>query len=536
MTLIGPAPAELTAVPPDPWPGDAARGADILRGEFTFAGQTVGPAEAMDWTPAGVTPAWLAELHGFGWIGDLRAVAGDNARRCARELIDDWIARHRNWHPLVWRPDVIGRRLANWLGQYAFFCASADDAFRARFFDGLARQARHLARVAAMDDGADDRLGAIKGTLYCAVCLPPSRWGGGGEARLKASLRLLERELGRCLLADGGHATRSPSLQLRALRDLVDMRAALGAGGHAAPAALQVAIDRMAPMVRFLRHGDGGLALFNDSCEEDGGLIDLVLAQADARGKAPARAAHSGFERIRAGRTLVLMDVGAPPPAGLDRHAHAGTLSMEMSVGKERLIVNCGAAPAGNAAWRRAQRTTAAHSTLTLSDTNAAELIEGGGIGRRPRVVRCRRDEVDGEVWLDMSHDGYERVFNLVHQRRLYLSDGGDDLRGEDALVPARPVAGGAAPLPFVLRFHLHPEVQAAMVQDGSAALLRLSGGGGWRLRASGGRLGLEEDMYLGTRGQLRRSQQVVIRGMTGDADGPGALVRWALQREDGGA
>ncbi|MFQ5954985.1 MAG: heparinase II/III family protein [Kiloniellales bacterium] len=536
VTLIGPAPPELAAVPPDPWPGDAARGADILRREFAFAGKTVRCPEAMSWTPAGVPPAWLVDLHGFAWIGDLRAVAGDSARRRTRELVADWIERHRRWDPLVWRPDVLGRRLSNWLGQYEFFCASADDAFRARFFLGLARQARHLARVAAMADAEGDRLGAIKGALYCAVCLPASRWGGGGEARLKASLRLLEQELDRCLLSDGGHAARSPSLQVRALRDLVDIRAALGAGGRAAPGTLQSAIDRMAPMVRFLRHGDGGLALFNDSCEEDGGLIDLVLAQADARGKAPARASHSGFERIRAGRTLILMDVGAPPPPGLDRHAHAGTLSLEMSVGKERLIVNCGAAPAGHAAWRRAQRTTAAHSTLTLADTNAAELLDDDGLGRRPQVVHCQRDEVDGEVWLDASHDGYVPAFNLVHHRRIYLSDAGDDLRGEDGLVPARPAAGDPARHPFVLRFHLHPQVQAAMVQDGSAALLRLPGGTGWRLRMSGGRMSLEEDTYLGTRGQMRRSQQVVIRGMTGDANGPGALIRWALQREDGGA
>ncbi len=536
LALFGPTPFELAAVPPDPWPGDAARGGDILRGEFAFAGQPVRTEVTMDGSPAGVSPAWLAELHGFAWLGDLRAVAGDTARRRTRELVTDWIERHRNWDPLAWRADVLGRRLSSWLGQYEFFCASADDAFRDRFFDSLARQSRHLARVAPAADVGDDRLAAIKGLLYCAVCLPPARWGGGGEARLKASLRLLEQELRRSLLTDGGHASRSPTLQVRTLRQLVDLRAALGAGGRAAPLALQTAIDRMAPMVRFLRHGDGGLALFNDSCEEEGWLIDLVLAQADVRGKAPTRAPDSGFERIRSGRTLLLMDVGAPPPPGHDRHAHAGTLSFEMSVGKERLIVNCGAAPRSDGAWRQAPRATAAHSTLTLADTNAAELLDDGHIGRGPQAVRCERDEADGEVWLDASHDGYVPAFGLVHRRRLYLSGAGDDLRGEDSLVPPPGSVATPARHPFALRFHLHPQVQAAMVQDGSAALLRLPGGMGWRLRVSGGRMGLEESVYMGSRGEMSRSQQVVIRGMTGGERGPGAPVKWALQRESGDA
>jgi uncharacterized heparinase superfamily protein len=307
-TLIGATPGELAAVPPDPWPGDAARGADILRGEFGFAGETVRSEVKMDWAPLGASPAWLAELHGFAWLGDLRAVAGDTARRRARELVGDWIEHYRQWDAIAWRPDILGRRLSSWLGQYEFFCASADDGFRARFFDSLARQARHLARVAGTSDPEADRLAAIKGLIYAAVCLPPPRRAARGVARLRVGLRLLEEELRRQLLPDGGNAARSPSLQLRILRELVDIRAALGAGGASAPFALQTAIDRMAPMLRFLRHGDGGLALFNDSCEEEAWFVDLVLAQAAARGNAPMRAPDSGFERVRAGRNILLME------------------------------------------------------------------------------------------------------------------------------------------------------------------------------------------------------------------------------------
>ena len=96
-----------------------------------------------------------------------------------------------------------------------------------------------------------------------------------------------------------------------------------------------------------MRHGDGGLALFNGSKEETPPLIDLVLTQAGRGGRGPSALTEGGFQRLQAGRSVLLVDCGAPPPPGVDRNAHAGTLSMELSIGRDRLIVNCGAFPAG---------------------------------------------------------------------------------------------------------------------------------------------------------------------------------------------
>jgi uncharacterized heparinase superfamily protein len=287
------------------------------------------------------------------------------------------------------------------------------------------------------------------------------------------------------------------------------------------PAGLQTAIDRMAPMLRFFRHGDGGLALFNDSDEAEGWLIDVVLTRAEARGKPLESAPHSGFERLNLNRTLLIMDCGPPPPVEYDRHAHAGPLSFELSVGKERMIVNCGAHPGGDPAWRDAQRTTAAHSTITVEDVNSAELLPGGGLGYRASEVFADRREADGAIWIDARHDGYLRSFGLIHRRRIYVGPGGGDVRGEDTLE-------GPGERKFAVRFHLHPTVKASMVQEGSGVLIRLPGGGGWRLRASGGVTSLQESIYLGSRGEVRRSEQIVVAAATEAGQGQ---VKWALTR-----
>lgn len=524
LTLGGRSPVALALVPPDPWPGDAARGTAILNGALGFDGETL-RGGAVVWYPAGMSDNWLAALHGFDWLRDLRAVGGDAARRRARELVDGWTMHAFRWHPVAWRPDVVATRLFAWLGQYEFFCASADDEYRQRYLKAISQQGKHLARVLPGKGSGEMLLAALKGLIVAGVALPErTAWSEQG-------LRLLERECARQLLPDGGHLSRNPRTQVAVLRHLVDVRGALLGGGREVPHFLIAAIERAAPFVRMLRHGDGGLALFNGADEGESWLIDMLLAQADARGRPPLSAPHSGYERLINNRTIVLVDAGPPPPPGLDRAAHAGVLAFEMSVGKERIIVNCGAQAGNGDAWGDVQRASAAHSTLIIDDTNSSEILPRGGFGRQPTDVSVARDEADGNIWLDVSHDGYALHYGLIHRRRLFLDGTGDDLRGEETLQRTGASAGRAAH-GFAIRFHLHPSVQASLVQNGAAALLRLPSGTGWRLRAQGGTLSLAESVYLGHPGETRRSEQVVISGaLADDAADDAASVKWALQR-----
>ena len=513
-TLGGAHSVELFTAPPDTWPGDSDHARALLDGIYRFGGQTI-QAERPVWSPTGVGEPWMAALHGFEWLRDLRALGGESARRQARMLISDWLDQCDAWDEMIWRGDILGQRIASWLAFHDFYAAGADDDFRGAVLDSIARQSRHLARLLPDELSGAALLVAVKGLAYSGLCLQ------GGRGRMNQALKLLNRELPRQVPEDGVHAERNPATQLRILRHLVDLRAALLHGREAVPEPVQAAINRMASALRLFRHGDGGLALFNGGDEGISLQIDAVLAQADARGRAPRSAPDAGFERLSLGRSLVLADVGAPPAYGFDDHAHAGALSFELSVGRQRLIVNCGGHP-GAGAWRDALRSTAAHSTVTVEECNSSELLEGGGIGHAANVSYERVDAADACL-IDATHDGYVEPFDITHRRRLYLAEGGEDLRGEDTLV-------GPAGRRFAIRFHLHPEVQVSPIQNGRAALLRLpASSSGWRLRTSTGNLTIEESVYFGSGDHPRRTNQIVIAGETGGGE---TLVKWALRRE----
>ena len=524
VTLTGRRVREMRACAPDPWPGIAINGEAIVAGRFPFAGETVAGDLAL-WSGK-ASPAWQEAFHSFEWLRDLRALGGEAAHQRARKLVKDWIAANERWSKTAWRGDVMGRRLSSFVAHYDFFAAGADAAFRESVMGRIAREAKHLARIVpGMLEGAA-LLSAAKGLALASLALP------GFSRAFARAMDLLGAELPRQILADGGHIERCPSVQLLILRDLVDLRAALVSAQQPVPGELLNAIDRMAPMLRFFRLGDGGLTVFNGGAEEEGWFADLVLSRAEARGKPLPAAPHTGFQRLGAGRAIVVLDVGVPARlacAGAAR-AHAGTLAFEMSMGKDRVVVNCGAHPMRSPPWNAASRATAAHSTLVIADTNSADVSPSGLRGGPRKVTAVRVESAEG-VAVEASHDGYRTLFGLIHARALRLASGGDELHGEDALIAAASRRRKRVERPFAIRFHLHPDAKASLMGDNKGVLVKLASGLGVRFAAAGGDVALEDSVYLGN-GTLRRSQQIVVSGTAkAVADGEAALVSWSWSR-----
>jgi uncharacterized heparinase superfamily protein len=494
----------------DPWPGDPSRGARIVKAELEYLGAVLklGPGS---FAAPGASPLLRAHLLGFSWMRDLRALGTDTARIRARALVSDFLETSQPDQDAA-RPDIAGARITAWLGHYDFFAASADDEFRVRLIGRILSDARTLSAALPGEERDGRAFTALKGLIAASVAMPEHA-NFIGRAN-----KFLALEIERQILPDGCHAERSPAAHLAALQDLTEIRALLQAAQAEAPATLAGAIERMALALRALRHPDGGLALFNGSKEDLPSLIDLVLAQAGRAGRATGGLSSGGLYRLAAGKSVVMIDAGAPAAAGLDRFAHAGTLSFEFSFGRERIIVNCGAAPAAGTEWRDALRATAAHSTLTIADVSSSELRDQN-LGRRPTRVDAQRQEAAGAHWLEASHDGYTKLFGAIHHRRVYLSESGEDLRGEDAVEAHQPQ-------PFTVRFHLHPGVTASLQQDNGAVLLRTPSGQGWRLRAEGAKITVEESVYFGQT-EPRRAEQVVLAG---HQDGP-QQVKWAITK-----
>jgi len=519
----------VVIAPQDLRTADPTRAAEIYGGRFAFAGKVVTCDGRSVFEMMAPSEEWADTLLSFGWLRHLRAAESAITRAHARALVGDWIAQQGTWDSIGWRTETTARRVIAWLTQASLILDDSDEAFYRRFLRNLSRQVRYL-RLTARDtrDGVP-RLQARIALAYASLTM------GSQAGHLRRATRRLSAELDRQILPDGGHISRNPGALIELLLDLLPLAQAFTARNVQPPPALTNAVDRMMPMLRFFRHGDGNFALFNGMGPSSPELLATILAYDDARGEPVANAPHSGYQRVQAGSTVLLMDTGPPPPLSASADAHAGTLSFELSAKQQRIVVNCGLPIAGKENWRQVARATAAHSTVTFNDSSSSQFLESGSLRRTfgspivagPKNVPVTRETRDDDtVLLRTSHDGYASRFGIVHHRIVQIAADGNKIDGEDLFMPPddRLLPNNALD-EFALRFHLHPGVKATRLTDGHGAMLILPNKDVWNFSAHEDRVELEESVYLGGLEGPRRTFQIVVIGQARKV----GRVHWTL-------
>ena len=509
------APERLLIAPQDIRTADPTIATDLYSGWVSFAGRTVDTHGRSPFEIVAPNDAWLAALDGFGWLRHLRAADTALARVNGRALVADWIRlRGRPDRSLGWSAPVAARRLLSWLSQSPLILAGADRAFYRQFMKSVGRHGAVLQRAYFASATAENRLLVVIALAALGLCAE-----GLGKAQ-KRWTRWLVDELGREILPDGGHVSRNPQMLVDLLHDLLPLRQAYAARGLEPPPVLLNSIDRMMPMLRLFRHGDGTLALFNGMGTTEPDAVATALAYDDARAAPLENAPWSGYQRIEAGEAVLVMDTGKAPRPPFARKAHAGSLAFELSSAGQPLIVNCGAAQRERPAVQEAARSTAAHSTLVVQDASSCRFAASSRLGSwlrgqivaGPKNVDVTRTQDEAGVLLQASHDGYARRFGVLHRRRVKLDRTGRKLEGEDRLVTApRRGLSGTSPTHYAVRFHLAPSTQAELVDEDTRVSIALADGQRWSMTAGGNMLALEESIFFAAPDGSRNTAQIVV-------------------------
>lgn len=528
MRLGDAAPDRIIAWGADPRVGDAERGREIGRGIWRIAAGRLQGEHPIPWLPAHPSRHFTARLHSFSWLIDLAAV-GPSAHRRIAELVDVWVDEHGEWDDLAWDPELTAERLFAWLcwGRPAF--EFGDPEKRAALLRSAARQSRLL--MVAQSELAERHLGSIK--AGAALILAGAAGFPDADRLAEQGEELLIEACAKQFFPDGGHLSRSPESLAEALCDIV---AALEALDDPAPIIAET-LPKLANMVRMLRMGDGGLGCFQGGSEGSSASLDSVLARVSGAMRGFQFAQHTSYQRIEAGPLRVLLDVGGAPPLSYAEHAHAGALAFELSSGAERLIVNIGAARELEPAGRMAARATNGHSTLIVGDA-LSSAVEGRARGgprlSGPTLDDVRRSEDESGVTVQGRHDGYKAQFGLLHRRYVFVDTEGTNVRGIDELIRPMKLKSPTPkhPIPFVARFHLHPDVRARLIEF-RVALLETPGGQKWRLRTDAPDIAIESSIYWGGAAP-RECLQIVLSGEAdpmGHGLAPPNRIRWALTR-----
>jgi len=518
-------PLRLVAVPRDHVVGDRARGDALLSGRLMLGSEEVALTD-IDFSAVGTKGPLAREVQSFAWLRDLAASASrEKGARLAEAIAGRWLIAHGTRVDEAWAPELWGERILFWTAYAPYILSSRDSGYRSALLNTLARGARHLDATAEKAPPGLPRITAWAGALVASLTVQ------GASSRLSCAESGLMRSLAAAQFEDGGLMSRSPQEQMLLVDRLGLVRAAYFAAKQTLPDALENAAAAALAALHGVTLGDNALSSWQGGNPGDPARLAALVEGCGLRAR-PLRAARGwGYQRLSALGTIIVVDAAPPPPPRMAATGCASTLAMEMSDGAQRLVVNCGGpGPVPTDLPQelvQALRSTAAHSTLVLDDTNSTAILPDGSLGKGVADVAVERSEDNDCSRLEASHDGYVKGFGLIHQRRLSLGNDGKEVRGEDRLRPKgrRRIREAA---PYAIRFHLAPGVEATVTADGMGAILRSAGAPPWNFRCRGAMLQVEDSLFIDGHGRPVPTLQLVV---VGEISAVGGEIPWQFRR-----
>lgn len=380
-----------------------------------FLGLEKNIADSSIWQDDSLTKLWLYNLHYFD---DLTSINRDSRFDWHIKLIDRWIDENPPIRSIGWEAYPVSLRIVNWV-KWLLMGSKASE----KMIQSLVDQTNFLHKRLEYHILGNHLLANAK-----ALCFSGKYFSGvGGGDWYEAGIKIYREQLAEQILSDGGHFELSPMYHLIVLEDLLDLVQLLHLYGDSVPTFLSLTIERMVNWSLVMRHPDGEIPFFNDAAF----CIAATPQQLDSYarnlgfnvgGESFGSSIHlrdSGYIRLEDGAAVVMIDVASIGPEYLPGHAHADTLSFEMSIVGLRVVVNGGTSGYGLGTQRQMERGTLAHSTVVIDGENSSEVWGGFRVARRAKTTRVKSGECNGVVFVEAAHDGYERLpGKLIHKRR----------------------------------------------------------------------------------------------------------------------
>lgn len=437
---------------------------------FSFLGAK-GHIDDSSWNAAQYSKLWLYNLH---YLDDLNAVGIDEQNALARALVNRWIEANPPPSGNGWEPYPLSLRIVNLVKWFA-----RQEALEPHWLASLATQMQALAKQVEYHISGNHLFANAKALVFGGSYLA----GPDADRCLAKGLKILDREVKEQFLEDGAHFELSSMYHATLLWDMCDL---VNLAERVDLPELKVRLPEWRAIVvqgvrwlRSMQHPDGGIPFFNDAAfgiaptlsdlEVYASRLEGCLPLPDVdEGSFDARYhAQSGYASIDLGSgNKALLDLARVGPDYQPGHAHADTLSFELSLFGQRIFVNSGTSQYGDDAERHRQRSTSAHNTVEVDGENSSEVWSGFRVARRAYPVLELFVDQSDKVLIQASHTGYLRLKGRVLHRRAWLFESGhievlDKVEGEHGVA--------------VARLYVHPEIR--FIEEQGRFIARLGGG-----------------------------------------------------------
>jgi uncharacterized heparinase superfamily protein len=442
------------------WVIPARRSQRLLKKNvFCFLNQTHEIIEAEDWNNPDWEKLWLYNLHYFD---DLTSINATDRTFLHNSLISRWINENPFGKGNGWEPYTISLRAVNWIKWHL-----VGNKLNRNQIQSLAVQIRFLAKNIEIHLMGNHLFANAKALIFSGLFFSGSEANKWYETGYKIYLaEILEQTL-----EDGGNFELSTMYHSIILEDLLDILNLHYLFGRPPPNEIKTFIIKMLTWLTSMCHPDDEISFFNDAALDNTPATKELFRYSDQLGftkpiNTPGLTdlKTSGYTRVCLKNAVAIIDRAAVGPRYIPGHAHADTLSFELSIFKHRVIVNSGTSLYKNGYERSRQRGTSSHSTLMIDNQNSSEVWAGFRVARRAKIHKVETFKNNGSFYLSAQHDGYKRLNGSpIHKRSWVFSD--NKLEVLDEIT-------GKGIHDIKIIFHLHPIVKIFDVKENQVVIM----------------------------------------------------------------
>lgn len=408
------------------------------------------------WDNPSLSKLWRYNLHYFDCLNQPK-LANERVE-LQNNVIRKWIIENPYGKGTAWEPYPTSLRIINWI-KWHFRTNGLSDEAKLSLWNHVqwlaSRPEYHLL--------GNHLFINAKALLFACVFLGLNE----DSAIYRKAIKILMEELSEQFLNDGAHFELSPMYHALAMEDLLDLYQLTKSLPSSFPSQeIQEKFYRGMNWLYYMIYSNGELAHFNDCANG----IAPAFNQLDDMGKRLGLNwelnldikfnyfKQSGFVVFKNETVHLIADIGDIGPDYLPGHAHADSLSFELAIKGQRVIVNSGTGEYGLSQERLRQRSTSAHSTIELDGKSSSEVWSGFRVAQRARITEVEICEDDNRIVFAAVHDGYTRLSSKpIHKRQWIVNDGCLEIIDE--------VTGSQNSVQ--LRYYLHPDIHIEIHDEG---------------------------------------------------------------------
>ncbi|MFT6072841.1 MAG: putative heparinase superfamily protein [Alphaproteobacteria bacterium] len=466
------------------------------------------------------TQSLFKQYYRIDWLKEINTELSHTQKEQLSEFLGVFLKKIAPFNKDIWDVNIVSARIYNMLlASHYIFDKNDQSPIAKEYFKSILQQSIYLRRKLKKHHSKRDYILYIIRSLYARICFLEER------NHLKPLMITLEKRLQEDFYKDGGHISRNTSFQLKIVDELIQLRNLAVNSGISLPTNIQSVISLSVDYLNFMRHPDGKLAIFNGSYESDADYINKILniSTAELKNNKLIKLKDTGFYRLTAPNITLITDLQKFDSR--HQYDYQSMLAFELSIGKNRVFINCGSGDELGNEWTKAMQQPAAHTMPVIDIPNIVPSLKTPIITGKKTLKPFVSINSQGTTIEAAQSYEFGKTGHVTHHRHLTLFKTGKILRGEDTFNMVEndkklPIDNPAC----YIRFHLGADITAK--SSGTSVVLSVPNHGDWMFTVGSGKIIMEPSIYLGT-ASMQEVKQIVVK-LT--LNKPQIKFRWTLQ------